>query len=144
MSSMAFSLSIWTGSFIVISQVDVVGRQQQPLRQPWTNCTMNSFGNPRGGIWEDPVIHLTRSIKLTSSMPVMEKGGCWAMHAQNKKLNVSWNGMMGLRCKGNYRYKIGNKDTSSIGGCHNITEEPEVFISATCESPKFTIIWSRN
>ena len=100
MSSMAFSLSIWIGSFIVISQVDVVGRQHQPWRQLWTNSTMNFLGNPRGGIWEDPVIHLTRSIKLTSSMPVMEKGDCSAMQAQNKKLDVSWNGMMGLRWKG--------------------------------------------
>lgn len=99
MSSMAFSLSIWTGSLIVISQVDVVGWQQQTWRQPWTNSTMNFLGNPRGGIWEDPVIHLTRSIKLTSSMPLMEKGGYSAMQAQNKKLKV-WNGMMGLKWKG--------------------------------------------
>ena len=51
---------------------------------PWTPLeTLEvEFERIQSSTWQGP-------IKLTSSMPVMEKGGCWAMHAQNKKLNVS-------------------------------------------------------
>lgn len=53
----------------MMSHVEAVGRQQQPAVQPCTNSTVNFLGNPRGGICEAPVIHLMRSIKLTSSIP---------------------------------------------------------------------------
>lgn len=68
------SVLIWTGNLIVISQVEAVGRQQQPAMQPCTNSTENFLGNPRGGICEAPVIHLMRSIRLTPSMPEVKKG----------------------------------------------------------------------
>ena len=58
---------------MVISQVEAVGRQQQPAIQPCTNSTVNFSGNPRGGTCEAPVIHLMRSIKLTPSMPEVNK-----------------------------------------------------------------------
>ena len=53
----------------MMSHVEAVGQQQQPAVQPCTNSTVNFLGNPRGGICEAPVIHLMRSIKLTSSIP---------------------------------------------------------------------------
>lgn len=74
MCSMFCSVLIWTGNIIVISQVEAVGRQQQPGIQPCTNSTVNFLGNPRGGICEAPVIHLMRSIRLTPSMPEVKKG----------------------------------------------------------------------
>ena len=49
-----------TGSFKIMSQVDVVGRQRHPSLQPCTNFTAIFFGNPIGGIDFDPVNHFTK------------------------------------------------------------------------------------
>lgn len=69
-SFIVFSSLMWTGIFMVISHVDAVGLQQQPCRHPCRNSSVNFLGNPKGGICEEPVIHFTKSVKVTPSIPV--------------------------------------------------------------------------